>query len=146
MAEIAPAGGGPNRLFIVIAVGLVGLLLLGLIAVGGILVIPRIFQTSAPAPTIRVAVTTPTRVTPTTAPTSTDTPAPTSTSVIVPLVLGSPAAGETVTATATITGTPGAGGTLPQSGLGEDLLLLAGGVVLVFIIVAARRARATGTA
>ncbi len=144
MAEIAPAGGGPNRLFIVIAVGLVGLLLLGLIAVGGILVIPRIFQTSAP-PTIRVAVTTPTRVTPTTAPTSTDTPEPTSTSVIVPLVI-SPAAGETVTATTTITGTPGAGGTLPRSGLGEDLLVLAGGVVLVFILVAARRARATGTA
>ena len=147
MAEIAPAGGGPNRLFVVIAVGLVGLLLLGLIAVGGILVIPRIFQTASVPPTVRVAVTTPTRaLTPTTAPTSTDTPAPSATSVIVPLVVGSPAAGETITATAAITGTPGAGGTLPRSGLGEDLLLLGGGVVLVMIIVAARRARVAGTA
>ncbi len=151
MAEIAPAGGGPNRLFVVIALGLVGLLLLGLIAVGGVFLIPRILGTSAP-PTLRVAVTTPTRnvgiAAVTTAPT--DTPLPTGTSVInTPvLVLGSPAALSegTITATATITGTPGAGGTLPKSGLGEDLLLLAGGIILVLIIVAARRARAPGLA
>jgi hypothetical protein len=151
MAEIAPAGGGPNRLFVVIALGLVGLLLLGLIAVGGVVLIPRLLGTSAP-PTLRVAVTTPTRnvvvAAVTTAPT--DTPIPSSTAVInTPvLVVGSPAATSTgtITATATITGTPGAGGTLPQSGMGEDLLLLAGGIVLVLIIVAARRARAPGVA
>lgn len=150
MAEIAPAGGGPNRLFVVIALGLVGLLLLGLIAVGGVFLIPRILGTTAP-PTLRVAVTTPTRnvgiAAVTTAPT--DTPIPTGTSVInTPvLVIGSPAAPSegTITATATITGTPGTG-TLPQSGLGEDLLLLAGGIILVLIIVAARRARAPGMA
>jgi len=151
MAEIAPAGGGPNRLFVVIALGLVGLLLLGLIAVGGVFLIPRFLGTSAP-PTLRVAVTTPTRgvvvAAVTTAPT--DTPIPSSTAVInTPvLVVGSPAATSTgtITATATITGTPGAGGTLPQSGMGEDLLLLVGGIVLVLIIIAARRARAPGVA
>ena len=150
MAEIAPAGGGPNRLFVVIALGLVGLLLLGLIAIGGVFLIPRLTG-SSPAPTLRVAVTTPTTrsvaAAVTDVPTSTDTPIPTGTAVInTPvLLIGSPAATSNITATATITGTPGTG-TLPQSGLGEDLLLLVGGVILVLIIIAARRARAPGMA
>ena len=84
MAEIAPAGGGPNRLFIVIVLGLVGLLLLGLIAVGGVVLIPRLLGTSAP-PTLRVAVATATRnvvvAQATTAPTDTPIP-PTATAVI----------------------------------------------------------------
>jgi hypothetical protein len=33
------------------------------------------------------------------------------------------------------------GGQLPKSGLGEDLLLLAGGIILVAIVFLARRAR-----
>ncbi len=157
MAEIVPAGGGPNRLFVVIAIGLVGLLLLGLIAVGGVFFIPKLLGTSAPPPTVRVAVTTPTRVAAVavlaTAPASTDTPVPPATSVInTPVIVpGTPVTStSTVTATTVFTGTPGTGtpigGQLPKSGLGEDFLLLAGGVVLVLIIVAARRARATGTA
>jgi hypothetical protein len=153
MAEIAPGGSGPNRLFIVIAIGLVAILLLGLIAVGGILVLPKIFNVASVPPTVRVAVTTPTRsvnvAAATVVPTSTDAPIATATLVLVgtPIVSG----GATVTGTGTITatttitgtGTPGTG-TLPKSGLGEDLLLLAGGVVLVLVIFAARRARATG--
>ena len=150
MAEIAPAGGGPNRLFVVIALGLVGLLLLGLIAIGGVFLIPKLLG-SNPPPTLRVAVTTPTRnvalAAVTEAPTATDTPIPTGTAVInTPVLLvGSPAATSNITATVNLTGTP-TGGALPQSGMGEDLLLLAGGVILVMIIVAARRARAPGTA
>jgi len=152
MAEIAPAGGGPNRLFVVIAIGLVGLLLLGLVAVGGILIIPRVFQTTAVSPTVRVAVATATRVlAPAVAPTATDTPAPTATAVLAPPTAGpTSTATVAITATGTITGTPGTGtpssDQLPQSGMGEDLLLLAAGVVLVLIIFAARRARATGAA
>ncbi len=159
MSEIAPpAGGGPNRLFLALAIGLAGLLVLGLIGVVGVLAIPRLLGTNAPPPTLRVAVantSTPTRaptVAPTTAPTTavpTETATPT-------LVLAS--GGGTTQSTPTIiggTGTPtiiGGGGTstpagtttpgtLPQSGMGEDLLLLGGGVVLVLIIFAARRAR-----
>lgn len=151
MAEIAPGGSGPNRLFVVIAIGLVAILLLGLIAVGGILVLPRIFNVASVPPTVRVAVTTPTRsvnvAAATVAPASTDTPAPTATQVlgVTPIVSGGTTVTGTgtITATTTITGTPGTG-TLPQSGRGEDLLLLAGGVVLVLVIFAARRARATG--
>jgi hypothetical protein len=151
MAEIAPAGGGPNRLFIVIALGLVGLLLLGLIAIGGVLLIPRFLGTNA-QPTRLVSVTTSTPVNiaqVTSAPTDTDTPAPTATSVInTPVIVpSSPVATSAITATATITGTgTPAGGQLPQSGMGEDLLVLAGGIVLVLIIVAARCARVPGSA
>ena len=149
MAEIAPAGGGPNRLFIVIAIGLVGLLLLGLIAIGGVFLIPR-FLGANTQPTLRVSVTTPTRVNiaqVTSAPTDTETPPATSTSVInTPVIVPETAvATSAITATATITGTgTPTGGQLPQSGVGDDLLILAGGIVLVLIIVAARRARAPG--
>ncbi len=159
MAEIAPAGGGPNRLFVVLAIGLAALLILGLIGLGGFLLIPRLLGLgAAPSPT-RIAAATATRVlsSPTAIPTSTtaptDTPAPT---LVNPLSGGSQTlvASGAGTATPTVigggsgspeatgTGTPGPGGQLPQSGLGEDLLLLAGGVVLVMVIFAARRARA----
>jgi hypothetical protein len=148
MAEIAPAGGGPNRLFLVIALGLVGLLLLGLIAVGGILLIPRILQSSAPPPTQRIAITTPTRVivaAATQAPPDTDTPEPSATFVVVTTPgVGAAIAGTVAPTSTTPTNTP-LGGTLPQSGLGEDLMVLAGGIVLVMIIFAARRARSVGS-
>jgi hypothetical protein len=155
MAELAPGGGGPNRAFIVIAIGLVGLLVLGLIAVGGIFIIPRLFQAAAPPPTVRLALTTPTRVpTFTPLPTPTELPPATATLVLggatpVAPLGGATSVAGTVTATTVFTGTPGTGtpiGGLPETGVGEDLLLLAGGVVLVLIIFAARRARATGAA
>ena len=162
MSEIAPAGGGPNRLFLVLAIGLAGLLVIGLLAVVGLLVVPRLVSSNvAPTPTVHVAaVNTPvptTRpATPTLAPTSAPTEAPTPTLVLASgggtaQTLATPTASGAGTTTPTViggsgtttpvgTGTPG--GALPQSGLGEDLMLLAGGVVLVFIIFAARRARA----
>src|SRR5512143_3375155 len=155
MAEIAPAGGGPNRLFIVLAIGLAALLILGLIGLGGFLLIPRLLGLGAsPSPTVRIspATASATRVlatlTPVNSPTSVvqDTPTPT-----LVLLTGTPGAGGG-TATPTVigggagtpaaTGTPGSG-ELPKSGLGEDLLLLGGGVVLVLIVFAARRARTT---
>lgn len=157
MAEIAPAGGGPNRLFIVLAIGLAALLILGLIGLGGFLLIPRLLGLGAsPSPTVRIAAATAsaTRVlatlTPLNSPTAVvqDTATPT-----LVLLTGTPGVGGGGTATPTVigggagtpagTGTPGAGGKLPQSGLGEDMLLLGGGVVLVLIVFAARRARAT---
>ncbi len=160
MAQVEPAtpgGGGPNRLFIIIALGLVGLLILGVIAAGAILVIPQMFKTaSAITPTVSVKITTPTRTLPTATATTapTDTPAATATSVMqAPTVLATDTtvAAQTVTSTVEITGTVGPGtgtptGTLPKSGMGENLLLLAGGAVLVLVIVAARRARSTGAA
>lgn len=136
MAEIAPAGGGPNRLFVMLAIGLAALLVLGLVGLGGYFVIQNMFK---PAPQARVVAT----ATVTRAPTSAPTPmveAATPTLVLS----GSPAATQAVVllATESAKSTPTANsGQLPQSGLGEDLLLLTGGVVLVVIIFLARRMR-----
>jgi hypothetical protein len=160
MAQVEPAtpggGAGPNRLFIIIALGLVGLLILGVIAAGAIFLLPQVFRTAAVnTPTVVVKITTPTRALPTALPTATatDTPLPTATIVVQAPTVSSAAAGATgtVTTTAAVTNTVGPGtgtptGGLPKTGLGEDLLLLAGGVVLVLVIVAARRARAPGAA
>ncbi|MBI4785655.1 MAG: hypothetical protein HY782_01225 [Chloroflexi bacterium] len=159
MAEIAPAGGGgPNRLFIVLAIGLAALLILGLLGLGGFLVIQNLFR-PGPAPTARIAVATATRVlgTPTLAATPTLVVEAPNTPTLVLSAGGqgtAAAPGTPGTATPTIiggtpitptTGTPGTGtpgtGQLPETGLGEDLMLLAGGVVLVLIVFAARRAR-----
>ncbi len=159
MAQVEPAtpggGTGPNRLFIIIALGLVGLLVLGVIAAGGIYLFSQINKPAAVVgtpTTVRLAIATATITrTATATATSTDTPAPTNTSVLsIPTAAPVTPSGS-VTATTAVTGTVGPGtGTptsgLPKTGLGEDLLLLAGGVVLVLIIVAARRARSTGAA
>lgn len=150
MSELAPSGGGPNRLFVILAIGLGALLVLGLLGVGGFFLIQRL-GTSAPPPpaTVRVAVTTPTRVVPTLTvqPTSTEAASPTLVLVVAQAATQTPGTPPATTATVTGTlfygtpgtGTPGAG--LPNTGLGEDMLLLAGGVVLVMIVFAARRAR-----
>jgi hypothetical protein len=157
MSEVAPAGGGPNKLFIVLALGLVGLLVIGIVVFLVFMLVIQPMTTARPAaltPARAVTitfVTTPTRValaalTPTTAP-PTDTPTVTPTLVVQPISGGTtPVSGGALTPTATVTGTVAAGtgtpGTgMPDTGIGEDLLLLAGGVVLVFVIVAARRAR-----
>lgn len=148
MAEIAPAGGGPNRLFIVLAIGLAALLVIGLIGLGGFFAIQTLFK---PSPT-RVALATATRALPTSTPAPTETTAPT-TAPTPTLVLSSGGTETAVAlggaATATVTGTPAGtpeatgSGSLPQAGLGEDLLLLAGGVVLVMVVFVARRVRMT---
>jgi hypothetical protein len=155
MSELTPAGGGPNRTFIVIAAGLVGLILLGAVAVGGIVLIPRMLQPAA-TPTIRIAAVTPTRPLPTpTFPPPPPTEVPTQTPVLAPATVAplstvlpvttTLVTTGTVTKTVT-TGTPGTPGVgpMPPTGLGEDLLLLAGGIVLVLVIFAARRARTSG--
>jgi hypothetical protein len=151
MSEVAPAGGGPNRIFIVIALGLVGLLVIGIVVFLLFLFVvqPALNASRGPvvAPTRAVTITfatTPTRAalvvfTPTVV-VPTDTPQPT---LVVQPAAGTLVSGAATTPTVGTTGTPGSG--LPQTGLGEDLLMLAGGVVLVFVFLAARHAR-TSTA
>lgn len=86
-------GGGGNRLFVIIAIGLAGLIVLGLFAVGGLLVIRRAQSTQelaqitpeTPAPivvdeVVPTATFTPTPLPPT--PTDTPTIAPTNTRVV----------------------------------------------------------------
>ena len=153
MSEVAPTGGGPNRLFIVLLLGLGGLLIIGLVGLlAFVFVIQPMMRPAAAAPTpprVVVTVATPTRAptaTPTLTPSPTNTLAPTATFVVQPPAGGAVTPAVTVTATpgqATVTPTPTAG--MPNTGIGENLLLLAGGIVLVLIIYTARRAR-TGTA
>jgi hypothetical protein len=153
MSEIAPSsGGGSSRqVFIILAIGLAGLLILGVIGLGGVFLFNRI-ASGNPTPTLPRPTATATRL-PTAVVIAAATDVPTATPVIptaLPVVTLAPtvAASGTLTTTAPVTTTgtvtPG-NGTLPQSGLGEDLLLLVGGVALVLVIFAVRRVR-TGTA
>lgn len=146
MSEIAPAGGGPNRMFILLALGLAGLLVLGVIGLGGYFVIQNLIRPPA-APT-RIALATATRPasTPTVASTATPADIATPTLVNAPAPATATVIGGSDTSSGGATPAPGSGdGQLPKSGMGEDLLLLSGGFVLILIIVAARRARSTGT-
>ncbi len=150
MAEIAPpGGGGVNRRFLYIVGGLGALLALGLLGLGVVLFLGPAIQNIARGPTAA-----PTRLpaTPTTAPTLTRVP-PTTTPTVQVAVAASPTA-ALPTATATVLGgnTPVApqaqvtpaeatGTQLPSAGLGDNLLLLAGGVILVLVVFAVRRVR-----
>jgi len=156
MSELTPAEGGPNRVFVFIAIGLVLLLLVLIAGVVGIIIFQQQAKPAVVLPTpTRVAVTV---VTPTrplvAAPTlvfAGNTPE--QTLVVGPLAGGTvfPIVTSTIAGSSAISGTVGPGtgtptGGLPQTGLGEDLLLLTAGVVLVLIIFAARRARSTPAA
>ncbi len=150
MAEVAPAGGGGiNRNFLFIVGGLAALLVIGLLGAGALFLLPALFPSK---PAVVGTTVTPTRVV-IAAATATQPPAPTATLVVaqaatdtpVPTATGS---GGFVTATPTVapvtptvTVTPTSGESLPSSGLGEDLLWLVGGLVLVVVIFAARRMR-----
>jgi cytoskeletal protein RodZ len=144
--KMANPSGGQSRLFMIVVVGLVGLLMLGLVAIAGLVVYTR-FLAPAASPTV-VAEVTPSRV-PTVAPTSTtpstaaatSTPeqeAPTATRV---LQEGTPEPeGETPVAGTTPTATPEGEGELAPTGFGP-LEALVGGVALVLIILLVRGLR-----
>ncbi|MCL4394486.1 MAG: hypothetical protein M1132_02945 [Chloroflexi bacterium] len=146
MAEIAPAGGGPNRMFILIALGLAALLIIGILGLGGYLFVSNLARTQLPAPTVRIAA-----VTDLTSPTAqaSDTEAPTETATPT-LVVAEAATNTPVLASAqttsqpTVTPSPTSSSQLPKSGMGDDLLLLSGGFVLVLVILGVRHARLTG--
>jgi cytoskeletal protein RodZ len=166
MAEVAPVGpSGANRAFLIIVLGLAAVLVIGLIGAGALFLLPALLT---PKPVSAVASITPTRVAILAATATQAAPAATATSVVVAQAnTDTPAATEASTATATAaatatspaatpappTGTapaatavpgptPASGKGLPQTGLGEDLLVLGAGLVLVVVMFAARRARA----
>jgi cytoskeletal protein RodZ len=137
-----PSGGGQSRLFLVVVLGLVGLLMAGLVAIAGLVVYTRFLAPTAspttvalvtPSPRATVAATA--TVPPAVAATSTPVAgAPTPTRVIQE---GTPAPEG---ATPTVTATPQGGGELAPTGFGP-LGAVVGGVVLVLIILAVRRLR-----
>ena len=143
---MANPSGGQSRLFMIVVVGLVGLLMVGLVAIAGLVVYTK-FLAPAASPTV-VAEVTPSRA-PTVAPTSTSPPtmAPTSTAgqeePTATRVIGdgTPAPeGETPEAGTTPTATPEGDDELAPTGFGP-LEALVGGVALVLIILLVRGLR-----
>lgn len=158
MAEVAPVGpSGANRAFLIIVLGLAAVLVIGLIGAGALFLLPTLLT---PRPASAIASITPTRVailaatatqaapaataTPVlAAQANTDTPAPTQTSVATATAAATNTVAPTSTPqpTSAPSPTPTSGSGLPQTGLGEDLLVLGAGLVLAAVMLAARRAR-----
>lgn len=134
--------GAQSRIFIILAISLVGLLIVGLVSIAGLVVYTR-FLAPSPTPPV-VAVATPTQaVTPTaTLPPPAVTPtgeAPTATRVI-----GSPMPGtETPVIGVSPTATPVGGDQIPDTGFGP-LEAVVGGIILLVLILVVRRLRLTG--
>jgi hypothetical protein len=139
-----PSAGGQNRLFLIVVLGLVGLLMLGLVAIAGLVVYTRFVAPGASPTTVALVTPSPqatmaatATMAPTVMPAGTPTPvagAPTPTRV---LQEGTPAPEG---ATPTVTATPQGGGEMAPTGFGP-LGAVAGGVALVFVILAVRRLR-----
>lgn len=156
MTETPFGGESQNRLFIIIAIGLVGMLVLGLLAIGGYVIFRQATQSRAEvnaaaqtATAVAIAQATaeaPTEIpTPTLPPVPTDTPTPRVTNT--PVVYLSEEAPEgtpeltpgaptyTPTATPTL-----AEGETPSAGFGGMGIILAG-LALAVVLVVARKAR-----
>jgi len=133
------SSGGQNRLFLIVVVGLVGLLMIGMVSIAGLVVYTR-FLAPAATPTVVAGVTpsaAPTVATATRPPAEVGTPTseqeePTATRVVQE---GSP-----VPEGATPTATPEGGGEMAPTGFGP-LEAFVGGLALVLIILLVRRVR-----
>jgi len=132
------AGFGQNRVFTMIALGLVGLLILGLLGIGGLIFVTRL---RGPATPTVVAQLTPT-ATPTKAPTATPTKAPTATSTKVPTATPAPVVTPSPTPVVTPTPTPTEEG-VPETGWGPLEGALVGSFLAILILVS-RRLRFAG--
>jgi cytoskeletal protein RodZ len=142
---MANPSGGQSRLFMIVVVGLVGLLMIGLVAIAGLVVYTR-FLAPTPSPSVVAEATStpaatvaPTATRPSTAvPTSTvPSEGPTATRV---LQEGSPTVVQTPEAGATPTVAPEGGDEMAPTGFGP-LEALVAGVALVLVILLVRRLR-----
>jgi cytoskeletal protein RodZ len=142
-------GGGQSRLFMIVVIGLVGLLMIGLLAIAGLVVYTRFLAPTPPATVVAEATSTPR---PTVAPTATSpstavatsTPPEEGATATKVVQEGSPTAvvptptpgGPTPTPTPTAEG----GGEMAPTGFGP-LEALVGGVGLLLVILLVRRLR-----
>ena len=145
-------GSGGNRLFVILAVGLAGLIVLGLLAIGGVLVLQNIHTqqelaqiTPQPTPTLAIVeqvptntpmpTPTPTREVATPIPTATNTPvvAPTDTPSTEDMAATATAAAPTNTPVPV--GTPAGNNEVPDTGFGGlEMMLIAFGLVGVLFV------------
>lgn len=142
------AGLGQNRLFTMIALGLVGFLILGLLGIGGLIFVTGL---RGPATPTVVAELTPTArptkaptARPTRAPTATPTRAPTATPTRTPTSVPTPTPTRVVTPspTSVVTPTPTEEG-VPETGWGALEGALVGSFLAILILVS-RRLRLDG--
>lgn len=139
---------GTNRVFLIAAIGLIGLIFIGLLGVGGYMLLLRPAQereveqqatqvaaeaTSVAQQTIMAPTDTPV---PTHTPLPTDTPAPTPTPPVTNTPVVRPTDTPDANATPTPTRTPVGGGQTPQTGIGGLGAVLAAAALLVIIFVA----------
>ncbi len=87
LEEEEEEGGHQNRLFVILAVALIGLLVLGLVGIGGVFIVRQNMREQAaaarPTPTLLVRLPNPSATfTPTSLPTNTPAPTPTNTPVV----------------------------------------------------------------
>lgn len=143
---MASVSGGQSRLFLIVVVGLVGLLMIGLASIAGLVVYSRL-PAPAASPTLVAQVT----ATPAATATSEHTPAASPTvagAAATPTRViqeGTPAAGGLTPSPRAPTATPQGGGEMAPTGFGP-LEALLGGLVLVVVIVFIRRLRLSGGA
>lgn len=153
--------GGQNRLFVILAVSLIGLLVLGLVGIGGVFIIRQNLEEQAvvarPTPTLMAVlpIATPTFTPAPAKATSTPLPTPTNTPVISAkgangeeaaankgAAQGSPTPQPSPTRTPVASSSAGAGNTnaVPETGVGglEAVLIAIGLTVVLFV---ARRLR-----
>ncbi|MFQ5576381.1 MAG: hypothetical protein ACE5G8_05260 [Anaerolineae bacterium] len=152
--------GGGNRVFVILAVGLAGLIVLGLVAIGGVLILRNIRNQQAiaqvtppPTPTLSVTEEVPTATATHTPipPLPTEVPSATPTNTPVVLPTNTPTQDEAATATAEAppptntntpvpVGTPAGGGEVPDTGVGGFGLALVA-VGLAGVLAVSRRLR-----
>lgn len=130
------AGLGQNRIFTMIALGLVGLLILGLLGIGGLIVFTRL---RGPATPTMVAELTPT-ATPAKAPTATPTKAPTATPTRTPTSIPTPTPTKAITPSPTpvVTPTPTPVEGVPVTGWGPLEGALVGSFLAILILLSRR--------
>lgn len=129
-------GFGQNRIFTMIALGLVGLLILGLLGIGGLIVFTRL---RGPATPTVVAELTPT-ATPAKAPTATPTKAPTATPTRTPTSIPTPTPTKAITPSPTpvVTPTPTPVEGVPETGWGPLEGALVGSFLAILILLSRR--------
>jgi hypothetical protein len=140
---MANPNGGQSRLFLVVVVGLVGLLMIGLVSIAGLVVYTR-FIAPTPSATVVAEATSTAEVTATSAPTMAASPtqgggAPTATRVIQ----GSPSPEGPTPSPRPPTATPAGGGEMAPTGFGP-LEAFLGGIGLLIVILFIRRVRLSG--
>lgn len=133
--------GAQNRTFIIVAIGLAALLIVGLVSIGGLIAYTRFLAPSPTPPVVAEATATPeASVTATLSPTPVATPtatkAPTATRVVE--ATASPTPGE-----ASATATPAGEDEIPDTGFGP-LEAVVGGIILLLLVLFVRRLRLTG--